>query len=127
MMKLLSIAVLAFLISCTKIDSQAERKKQEDILQEKLIDKLALDVINKKQFKCRGNSQYNCIKPINFPESGVYALEIKVNSTESFNIITYNKFGEPVDLNDNYAIEVKAIRSPARIDANIVKRTDFSN
>lgn len=85
-------------------------------------DPFVVNVIQTQEQHCRFNSSFNCVKPVNQPMSGIAALEIKVNGTESFNLITYDKYGRPVQMTDDYVIEVKATKVPAKIDANIIPK-----
>lgn len=79
---------------------------------------LVLKVIRENKMICR--TQYNCIKPILVNGSKIRALEIKVNGTESMNIITYDSNGAPSDIGDDFNIHVVGGREPAWIDANII-------
>lgn len=83
-------------------------------------DETVSQVIKNKTATCRNNSPFNCIKPVDLPGSKVKALELIINGTKSFQMITYDKLGNKIQLEDKFQFAVRGTRVPPTLNVDIV-------
>ncbi len=124
---LCSIFWIFLIISCDNKSqlSQVTSKKQDISVQSKtslgkdMKNKIIQSVINGQQV-C--GTPYNCFKPVNLVGTKVKVLEIDIHSKTQASFATYDKDGKPVDLENNFVIQIKATKVPATISADIIKK-----
>lgn len=109
---LLSLLVI-LLLSCEK---KLDKRKEVGINTETDVQR----VIRTGEPYCK--TEYKCIKPVKVSGSNAKAIEIIIHGKEKASFVTYDANGNPVDLDSDYVLQVKARKNPASIDANVIPK-----